>query len=109
MHCLAHKLQLAMGHALEDVDSNLKFKLENLVNGIYSFYYDKSFKRKQSLVETAVLLGEIFNELHYVHPIRWISSEYVTFKSMYKLYPVIFQNMQLIIDSKDFTEEAKGF
>src|SRR5271156_6429839 len=104
MHYLAHKLQLAMGHALEAVDNNLKFKLENLVNGIYSFYYYKSFKRKQSLVETAVLLGETFNELYYVHPIRWISSEYVAFESMYKLYSVIIQNMQLIIDGKDFTE-----
>ena len=56
-----------MGHALQGVDNNLKSKLENFVNGIYSFYYDKSLKRKESLVETAEAFGETFNELHYIH------------------------------------------
>src|SRR5271156_2631826 len=113
IHCLAHKLQLAIGHALQGVDNNLKFKLENFVNGVYSFYYDKSFNRKQSLVETAEAFGKSFNELHYIHPIRWISSEYAAFENMYKLYSVIIQNMQQIIDSNEFTEEvsakAKGY
>jgi hypothetical protein len=108
IHCFAHKLQLAMGHALISVDNNLKSKLENFVNGIYSFYYDKSFKRKQSLVETAETFGETFNELHYVHPIRWVTSEFVAFESLYKLYPIIVQNMQLIIESDDFTEEVSA-
>ncbi len=113
IHCLAHKLQLAIGHALQSVDNNLKQKLENLVNGIYSFYYDKSFKRKQSLVETAEAFGQTFSELHYVHPIRWISSEFIAFESMYKLYPIIIQNMQLIMDSNEFNDDvsarAKGY
>jgi len=104
LHCLAHKLELTLGKALKT--DNLKEHLEDFVNGIYSFYYDRSFKRKQSLIDTAEALGAQFNELHNIHGIRWISSQFTAFKSLYNLYPFIVQNMQLIMDSNEFTDDV---
>jgi len=104
VHCMAHRLQLVTGHAFDEVNG-FKQNFESVVNGLYSFYYDKSFKRKHSLIQTAEELGFKFNELHYIYSIRWVSSEFTALESIYKLYPSIVENMLMISTSNDFTQE----
>jgi hypothetical protein len=107
IHCLAHRLQLVIGHAFMDMDG-FKNKFETVINGIYSFYYDKSFKRKESLQKTAEGLGSKFYELHYIYTVRWISSELLALESIYKLYPSLLENMLLISGSPQFLADVKS-
>ena len=107
VHCLAHKLQLAVGHALDKAEGN-HGKFQNTVNSIYSFYNNKSFKRKESLMETASALGEIFLELNYIHGIKWLSSERNAYEKVYRNYHSLMLNMKLISESKDFSNSVSS-
>lgn len=68
-HCFAHKLQLALTHSFRGQD-NLKENFEKFINNICSFYNYNAFKRKESLIHTAEVLGKQFYELNYIYPIR---------------------------------------
>lgn len=101
IHCLAHKLQLAVGHAMDNVHG-YKDVFEQFVKSIYSFYYNKSFKRKESLVETAESLGEVFHELSNINTIRWVASEKLALDKIYVNYRSLVNNMVLISESKQY-------
>jgi hAT family C-terminal dimerisation region len=105
-HCAAHKLELAAGHAFEKVDG-FKNKFEKFVNSIYSFYYNKSFKRKETLMSTAELLGEAFYSLNYIFTIRWVPSEYQALVRIYNNYKILIVNLEFISDTFDFTKEIR--
>ena len=50
IHCMAHRLQLAAGHAFESLPISTKF--EEMISGLYSFYNNKGHKIKGHLKET---------------------------------------------------------
>ena len=105
-HCAAHKLELAAGHAFEKVDG-FKNKFEKFINSIYSFYYNKSFKCKETLMHTAEIMGEAFYELNYIFTIRWIPSEYQALLRIYTNYKILVSNMEYISQNNDFTKDIK--
>jgi hypothetical protein len=105
IHCVAHKLELVVGHAFEKV--YLKNDFEKFINSLHSFYYNKSFKRKESLMEMAHILGQVFYELNFIFPIRWVSSEFQALFRIYQNYRSIINNMKMISQSNDFTNDIK--
>ena len=100
-HCMAHKLELAIGHAFDKIQKFRK-NFEGLVNGIYSFYNNKAVKRKSSLKETATALNEVFYELNYVYSVRWVSSELHALDRLNKSYSLILMNLENIQADNDF-------
>src|SRR5258708_6732347 len=66
IHCMAHKIQLVVTHAFQKI-SGYKNRLENPINGIDSFYNDKSFKRKESFIKIAEEFGNRFYELNCIY------------------------------------------
>ena len=104
VHCFAHRLQLAVRHSFKKV-KGMEENFEKFINNIYSFYNDKSFKRKESLRTTATTLGEQFWELNYIFTIRWLSSELSALNRLHKNYNSLIQNMDIISNSDEFSED----
>jgi hypothetical protein len=104
VHCFAHRLQLAVRHSFKNV-RGMEENFEKFINNIYSFYNDKSFKRKESLKTTAEALGEQFWELNYIFTIRWLSSELSALSRLHKNYNSLIHNMDNISKRCEFSEE----
>ena len=96
VHYLAHRLELCYTHAMKLVDKGDN-KLDTFVCLVYSFYYNKSFKCKESLMETAKILGETFYEMKYIHVTCWISAEYTALEKLFKVYGIILSNFESIM------------
>jgi hAT family C-terminal dimerisation region len=112
IHCMAHKMQLVITHAFEKIPG-FKNHLENTINGIYSFYNDKSFKRKESFIKTAEELGNTFYEVNYIYSSRWVASEFNAVNRIRANYRSLVHNMQSIAEDKSYNTEisakASGF
>lgn len=106
-HCMSHKLQLAASHSFMNVDS-VKDKIDDIVTTIFTFYSNKSFKRKQSLIKTAEQLGNSFYAMSRLYPTRWAAAHFQAFMSLYKNYAAILLNMDEISKSKDFAQDVQS-
>lgn len=105
VHCMAHRLELAIGHSFE-IDgpvSKLGKEMDKLINGIYSFYNNKGHKRNTHLKATTESLKETFYELIYIFDIRWIASNYKAMKKMFNMW------RPLVIDFDGISKDNKGF
>lgn len=91
IHCMAHRLQLAIGHAMEN--TFLETEFEKTINAIYSFYNNKATKRKATLRNTAEALDNTFYELNYIFEVRWVASEHKALDRLMKNYEVILENL----------------
>ena len=101
IHCMAHRLQLAAGHAFESLPISTKF--EEMISGLYSFYNNKGHKRKGHLKETAAALEVTYYELTALFKIRWISSEFAAVHKIYKSYGVLVTDLNSIL-SEDWPD-----
>lgn len=106
-HCMAHKLQLAITHSLQKFP-DFKNRLETTINGIYSFYNDKSFKRKEALIKLSEEMGNTFYELNYIFTSRWVSSEFSALNRILVNYRSLVHSMQTIVDDKSYNTEVSA-
>lgn len=96
VHCIAHRLELAIGDALKCV----KFAgvAEDVVKGIYTFYHS-SPKRTKELKD----IGEVLNEkvLRHVgiHRIRWLQSKNRALKALTNNLPIVVVHLEQIVIS----------
>ena len=90
-----------------------KNHLESTINGIYSFYNDKSFKRKESFIKTAEELGNTFYEVNYIYSSRWVASKFNAVNRIRANYRSLVHNMQSIAEDNSYNTEisakASGF
>lgn len=73
IHCMAHRLQLAVSHSMDDFHQLRNF--EKFINSIHNFYVSHGHKRLHSLKNTIDELNEDFYNLNYIYKVRWIASE----------------------------------
>lgn len=75
VHCMAHKLHLAIGKSLK---KSIYFRehFENNIDSIVKFYNFHSSKRKDRLVETSIACNMKLYDIHFVSKTRWIASEF---------------------------------
>lgn len=108
IHCMAHRLQLAIGHAMENTFLDTHF--EKTINGIYSFYNNKAVKRKATLRNTAEALDQTFYELNYIFEVRWVASELKALERLMLNYRTILENLAHIEASPatDFDSDTKA-
>lgn len=105
---MAHRLELAIQHSFDVEKQDLPHLgkyMDNMINSLYSFYNDKTHKRKTHLKNTANRLykdrkGKRYYELIYIFNVRWIASNY---KAMTKI-----KNMleAIIVDLGEITEDS---
>jgi len=104
VHCMAHRLQLAIGYAW---GKQTEFKhLETTVNGLYSFLMVN--RKRNVLKNTAYALEKEFFELNYIHKIRWAASEYNAMKKIFKMYGIIIIALEDISTDEEFDSDDKA-
>jgi hypothetical protein len=105
IHCLAHRLQLALSHATKEVEYFELF--ENVINGIHNFYMSRSHKRFNHLKKEALELGEKIFSLNYIFKIRWVASELQAIKKIRSMWYVITFDLDDISHDPEFDQNTK--
>lgn len=104
VHCIAHRLNLAVSHALKQ---RIKF-FETLINGIITFFTNKSTKRRDSLINLSELYGETFYQIKRIFETRWSSSELMSLSSIIRNYHNMFEVfIHIQVDHKNFDHDFR--
>lgn len=110
VHCMAHRLELAIQHSFEIDDlfvSTVGRKIESYINSVYSFYNEKTHKRKTHLKSTADRIYKNTNkkryyELIYIFQVRWIASNYKAMNIIYNMFEAIVIDLTEISEDRTF-------
>lgn len=105
IHCMAHRLELIIKHALTKHEYFTKF--EETINELFKFYNNFALKRKAHLRETALEMGAKLYELNYIYHTRWISSEYQSVINLKKMWSVLVTDLRKITTSNEFRSDDK--
>lgn len=109
IHCMAHRLELAIQHSFDDSVELKKLgkDMDKLINSVYSFYNDKSHKRKTHLKDTAEKLKVQFIELIYIFDVRWIASNYRAMRKISEMWKVLVTDLSEISQDNHFSQSAR--
>jgi len=80
IHCMAHRLHLAIRKALKSIHYYEEF--QSNINEIHNFYNEHGHKRKSHLRALAEVLDTKMYEVSYIFKARWISSEFRALKTI---------------------------
>lgn len=105
VHCMAHRLELAIEKAFKTVSYFARF--EKFINDLFQFYNLNSSKRKAHLKETANMMNKKMYALNYIYHVRWISSELQSITNLKKMMPVIVSDLQIIKTSPKFDKSTQ--
>lgn len=115
VHCMAHRLELAIQHSFEINDetmTNIGLKLDNLINSIYSFYNDRTHKRKTHLKNTADRIyknrAKKFYELVYIFQVRWISTNYRAMSNIHNMLDALAIDLNEISTDTSFSQSTRN-
>lgn len=107
VHCVAHKLELAVCDAKKDI-SYLK-DFERVLKGIFQLYY-YSPKRRRELHDIAVALDQELKHYGGVQQVRWIASQNRALKALLDNYAITMIHLQDIATGKDDSaSKARGY
>lgn len=98
VHCMAHRLHLAIGNAYSSIPYFSSF--DKLVNNLYKFYNFHSSKRRAHLKETSEHLNLPFYDLNYIYRTRWISSEFQAITNFKRVWVLINKDLESIIQDR---------
>ena len=103
IHCMAHKLELAIEHAIKGRNYITDFNA--CINKIYTFYYSQDGRRIQHLRETTVDMDNSrFFQLVYLYTIRWISSETRAIRNIRNNIDILFTDLSNISLDDSFSD-----
>lgn len=111
IHCLAHRLELAVEHAfnsMTNIESMNKISeyLDRTIRKIHSFY-NKGFKRKNSLKTTCQTLKVKFVSLSDIIPIRWVASDFHAMNSIHRMWIALVKDFEVIENDRTFQTKTK--
>lgn len=113
IHCMAHRLELAIEKAMQKIPYFKKF--EEFINQLFQFYNLNNSKRKSHLKETANKMKKRMYALNYIYHTRWISSELQSVTNLKKMWDVIITGLDLIsihmgfdVKTRDLSFKMKG-
>lgn len=104
VHCMAHRLELAIGKAYK-VDDYFG-KLDTIINNLYAFY-GRGEKREAHLRKTAESLASKFFRLTYIFEVRWVSSQVSAMKSVHSMWKTVVHDLKQIKDDVDFSGDTR--
>jgi len=105
VHCMAHRLQLATGHAWE----NQKYfkEVEHLAENVFNFYNNKGHKRKSHLKETAIAMERQYYQYSGIFKIRWLASEFSALHKIYKSFETLTTDLESISADDTYDDVTK--
>ncbi|XP_006164446.1 zinc finger protein 862 isoform X2 [Tupaia chinensis] len=106
VHCVAHRMQLAVVDACGDID--LVRKCDRHIRTVFKFYQSSS-KRLSELQEGAALLGQEIARLKDLNAIRWVASRRRTLNALIGSWPALVRHLQSVAEAGGQTgHRAKG-
>jgi hypothetical protein len=106
IHCMAHRLQLAIRKPMERFEFMNVFEL--FVNDIYKFYGGHGHKNKAHLVEFANTFEETVLNYNYIFKVRWISSEMIALKKIFTTWSLLSRHLKSIFDPSSVPTTTDG-
>jgi len=106
VHCMAHRLQLAILKALSGIPYFAKF--EDLLNEIFHFYNRHGHKRKAHLWEMASILNIKMYEVSYIYKTRWISSELQAITRVNSSWYLLVTDLYSISEDNEFPDATRA-
>ena len=88
-HCLAHRLELAVSDAMDDVSNTYQFK--SFIDKLHSVY-SKSPKLLRQLEDIAKSLGDVILSMGRMLTTRWVASSYRVVKSVLHNYSPLYEH-----------------
>lgn len=107
IHCLAHRLELAVKDCLKEVAGCNQF--EFFVAKLYALYHQSS-KNARLLQEAAAELNVQILKIGHIFTLRWVASSFQTVKAVWKDYPALARQFKTATDdtsSRSDTERQK--
>ncbi|XP_076099754.1 zinc finger protein 862-like [Mytilus galloprovincialis] len=109
IHCIAHKLELAILDANKTIPYMSTF--ETTLKGVFKFYY-YSPKRRRELAEISEILDQILLHFGDIKQVRWLSSKERAVKAMLSNYEVVVSHLEhdFVAGSRaDDANRARGY
>lgn len=106
IHCLAHRLELAVHDSLKDVAGCNHFVF--FISKLYSLYH-QSAKNARLLEEAAADLNMQILRIGQIFTIRWVASSFNTIKAVWNNYPALARHFKTASEdaSRSDTERKK--
>ncbi|XP_048037434.1 E3 SUMO-protein ligase KIAA1586-like [Megalobrama amblycephala] len=106
IHCLAHRLELAVKDSLKEVAGCNQF--EFFISKLYALY-NQSSKNARLLQEAATGLNMQILKIGQIFTIRWVASSFRTVKAVWNDYPALAHQFRTAIEdtSRCDTERQK--
>lgn len=106
VHCMAHKLHLAI---TKSFDKSMYFRndFEKNIDNLVRFYNFHSTKRKAHLVKTGIHFKIKLYEIHFISQTRWISSEFKILTNVKKNWFLYVNDLKAIASDKNFDKKTK--
>ena len=100
-HCLNHRLELAVGNALESIGGTNYF--QSFLEHLYSLY-SQSPKNKRELDQCSHDLQTTLKKIRKVFTIRWVASSFRAVSAVWHSFPALAQHFHKA--SKDETRKS---
>ncbi len=108
IHCMAHKLELVVNAAFNQVVKDNNFNLQVLliesINGIANYFGATSTKRKTTLVEKCENLGFSVYQFQRIFDARWMATQLTAINTVMRMYPCLWRTLEKIHDDPTVTE-----
>ena len=101
-HCMAHRLELAVKNAVDDVNEISHFR--DFIDSVYKIY-SMSPKNEGELEEIAKELSVELLKIHKIFDIRWVFSSYRSMKAVWNDLPALFVHFDCC--SRDMSRNGK--
>lgn len=101
IHCLAHRLELAVHDSLKAVSGCSHFEI--FISKLYTVYH-QSYKNARLLQEAAADLNMQILKIGQVFTIRWVASSYNTVRAVWKDFPALAHNFKTASEEQSRTD-----
>lgn len=106
VHCMAHRLHLAIRSSLKDIPYFSIF--EDNINEIHNFYNRHGHKRKSHLRQLAETLNIKLYEFSYIFRARWIASEFQALTNVNQSWYLLVNDLESISDDNSFSDTTRS-
>lgn len=104
VHCLAHKLELAVHDSLKCVTGCNHF--EHFISKLYTMYH-QSTKNARLLSEAASAVHISLLKIGKIFTIRWVASSYSKVQAVWKDFPALAQQMRAASEDRTYTDAER--
>lgn len=104
VHCLAHKLELAVHDFLKCVTGCNHF--EHFISKLYTMHH-QSTKNARLLSEAASAVHISLLKIGKIFTIRWVASSYSAVQAVWKDFPTLAQQMRAASEDRTYTDPER--